>query len=552
MKFYKNKKVLLSLFGLLFLFGTTGYTYSDRFFEVAKAIDLFTKVYKELAFSYVDEINPEEMMRAGIRGMLASIDPYTVFMDEKKQDDIDLLTNGKYGGIGVSIGMRDGKAVLLEIMDGYSAQKQGLIAGDIINKVDGTPVTEKNFDNISAMVKGDPGSFVKLEILRAGTKDTLNFELLREEIKVKSITYAGFYPENSDIAYIKLTQFSRPAGEEVKNALLELKKQRPVAGVIFDLRNNPGGLLDIAVDISNRFLNKGQLIVTTKGRSQETARKYFATQEPMLKDVPLILLVNEGSASASEIFAGAIQDHDRGLILGEKSFGKGLVQTIAPLSYNTSLKITTSKYFTPSGRCIQKIDYFKDNKVLANTDSLTKNSFNTDGQRTVFSSGGITPDTVVVEQEYPGVIRDMLAKGIFFKFVTDLIAENGKEKSLLLADNELINLLKSYISKQNFTYKTEVEKKFDELVDLSKKQKQYSQLTQKFLDLQSSIKKTSAFEYTDFTKEMLEEIRIELAGRSHGIEGRVKESLKYDGQFQSAVTLIKNQSTYKFLLSGKH
>lgn len=551
MKFIRNRKLIsIAAVAVIFL-AVTGYRYSDNFYQVAKAIDLFTKVYKELAFNYVDEVNPEEMMRAGIRGMLAAVDPYTVFIDEKKQDDIDLLTNGKYGGIGVSIGLRDNHATIVEIMDGYSAQKQGLIAGDIILKVNGTEINEKNFDNISSYVKGDPGTFVKLDIQRVGSQDTLHFELLREEIKVKSVAYAGFYPEGSSTAYIKLTQFSRPAGEEVKNALLELKKQKQITGVIFDLRNNPGGLLDIAVDISNRFLDKGLLVVSTKGRTNEGEKKYFAQQEPILKDVPLVLLVNDGSASASEILAGAIQDHDRGIILGEKTFGKGLVQTIAPLSYNTSLKITTSKYFTPSGRCIQKIDYFKDNKVLVNADSLTKNSFSTDKKRTVYSSGGITPDSMVVDKELPGVIRDMLAKGIFFKFVNEFSAKKGKDVVSGTSDSEILTELKSFLQRQNYAYKSDMEKKFDELVELSKNQKQFSHLNQKFLDLQSGIKKTTSFDFSEISKDVLEEVRIEIAARKQGSEGRVKESLKFDKQFQTAVSIINDLSTYKSILSGK-
>ncbi|MCE1187604.1 MAG: S41 family peptidase [Ignavibacteria bacterium] len=547
----KKRYIILSTCFILSILTIGAFRYSDKFFEVARGIDLFTRIYKEVAFSYVDEINPGEFMRAGIRGMLSTVDPYTVFIDEKKQDDIDLLTNGKYGGIGVSIGMRDGKVILLEIMEGYSAQKQGLQIGDIILKVDNKEFNEKNFEAISASVKGEPGTFVKLQVLREGLKDTLKYELLREEIHVKNVSFAGFVPENSTVAYIKLNQFSRAAGEEVKNALHTLNAQRKLTGIIFDIRNNPGGLLDVSVDICNRFLPKNSLIVSTKGREESSLKQYYATQEPLYKDIPLVLLVNDNSASASEILAGAMQDHDRAVILGEKTFGKGLVQTITPLSYNTSLKITTAKYYTPSGRCIQKINYSKDNKVIATPDSLKMTAFFTDHKRKVFSSGGITPDTVVVDPDLPGVVRDLLAKGMFFKYTSSIIAKNGKEDVNRMSEHALFEEFQKFIASQNYEYRDELEKKVSDLIEFTKKDKQYSQLTQKFVDLESSIKKSTAHAINNARTEILQEITAEVCSRSEGTEGRIKKYLQSDVQFQTAVELIKNSVKYKSLLAGK-
>ena len=549
----KNRFLKLSLIAFIPLLFLTGFFASkpDVFFEVAKSIDVFTRVYKEIAFTYVDVINPEEFLRAGIRGMLSTLDPYTVFIDEKRQDDIELLTSGKYGGIGVTIGLRDNNITIMEIIDGYSAQKQGIQAGDIITEVNGTKVNSKNFENISSFVKGDPGTFVKLRIVRDGLKDTLNFELVREEVKLKNVTFAEFYPENSNIAYIKLTGFSRSAGDEIKNALLSLKKEKEIKGVIFDIRNNPGGLLDVAVDISNRFLKKGDLIVSTRGRDTTSLKQYFASQEPLLKDVPLVMMVNDGSASASEILAGAIQDHDRGVILGEKTFGKGLVQTVVPLSYNTSLKITTAKYFTPSGRCIQKINYAKDNLSILSSDSIASKKYYTDLKREVFGSGGITPDTAIIETDPTGLIKDMYAKGIFFKFGTYLFGKDSKTAFEDLKNDYLLSELKKFLEREKYIYITDLEKKFNEIVALSEKDKQFQHITPHLNDLKKQISQTSSFDVDDYRKEIIEEVRIELASRYKNAEGRIKESLRYDNQFQSALRIIQDTKLYNKLLTGK-
>jgi carboxyl-terminal processing protease len=523
----------------------------DAFFDIAKNIDIFTRVFKEITFGYVEGVNPEEFMRAGIRGMLNTLDPYTVFIDEKRQEDIDLLTNGKYGGIGVTIGIRDNNVTIVEILDGYSAQKQGLQVGDNLIEVNGVIITPKNIDDISSLVKGDPGTFVRLKILRPGVKDPISFELLREEIKLKNIAFAGFYPENSGFAYIKLTSFNRSAGEELKNTLQELKRQKNIEGVVLDLRNNPGGLLDVAVDIANKFLGKGELVVSTRGRDSLSLKQYNGLQEPMLKDAKLVVLVNDGSASASEIVAGAIQDHDRGVILGTKSFGKGLVQTIVPLSYNTSLKLTTAKYFTPSGRCIQKINYSKDNKVFAEVDSLATTAFYTDNKRTVYSSGGITPDSTVIEPDYSEIIKDMLAKGIFFKFVNSLIEKTEKTNLEKLSESELFAKFHEFCKNENYSFASEMSKKVDELASLSVKEKKYSTFASTFENIKTQLASRLPQEISEAKPEILLEIKIEIASRFRGNEGRIKTSLQDDPQFSAALKILHNDSVYKYLLRKK-
>ncbi|MGQ9644078.1 MAG: S41 family peptidase, partial [Ignavibacterium sp.] len=423
-----KKSVLIFLIFSAFVLGFYVQRSGDIYYEISKNMEIFGKVYKEISFNYVDEINPEEFMREGIKGMLKSLDPYTVFIDESKQDEVDLMTNGKYGGIGVTIGVRNDRVTITEIIEGYAAQKQGLRIGDVVIEVDGEPITSADIDDLSAKVKGEPGTIVQLKVLRNNDKDTLQFNIIREEIVIKNLVYADFYPKNSNNVYLKLTNFSRSAAEEIKNALKKLKEQKPINSIVLDLRGNPGGLLDVAVDVCNKFLQKDLLIVSTKGREATSEKKYFAKEEPIVPNEMLVVLINENSASASEIVAGAIQDHDRGVILGTQSFGKGLVQTITPVTYNTSLKITTAKYYTPSGRCIQKIDYSKKNKVFSTPLIEEKSEFITDNQRKVYSAGGITPDTLVKQEIEGEITKELLAKGIIFDFADKYFYSNQTSK----------------------------------------------------------------------------------------------------------------------------
>jgi len=546
-----NKRKLLIILVTISVVFTSGFLInkSDIYFEIAKNIDIFTKVYKEISFNYVDEINPEQFLRAGIRGMLSSLDPYTVFIDEKRQDDIELLTNGKYGGIGVTIGVRDAKVTIIEIMDGYSAQRQGIRIGDVIIQVDSVKISPENFEDISSYVKGEPGTMVMLKLLRNNEKDTLLFNVLREEVTIKNVAFAGFVPEESNNVYLKLIGFSRTAGDELKKSILELNKQKEIKSVVLDLRGNPGGLLDAAVDVSSKFLERGQLVVSTKGRDSSSLKQFFSSQEPLLKDIPLIVLVNEGSASASEIVAGAIQDHDRGLIIGVPTFGKGLVQTILPLSYNTSLKITTSKYYTPSGRCIQKVDYSKKNPVIPRYDTLITSTFNTDNKRIVYGSGGIKPDSVITEKTVSGMTRDLLAKGLIFKFATKYYENNADVNYQSLKNEILFNEFSEFLKDEKYEYRSEISVKIDELVSAVEKKNNLVKLKSELNKLKEDINLLTKNEIELEKDEILLQIRVELASRFFGREGIVKEILRDDIQFKGALNLISNISNYNKMLN---
>jgi carboxyl-terminal processing protease len=538
--------ILVTVLGLGFVVSK-----SDIYFEISKNLELFGKVYKEISFNYVDDIDPQEFMRAGIKGMLSKLDPYTVFIDEKNQEDIDLLTNGKYGGVGISIGVRNDKVTVMEVLEGYSAQKQGIRIGDIITSIGDKIVKPEIIDEISSYVKGEPGTSVQLKVLRSNEDDTLTFNLIREEVIIKNLIFADFYPENSNNVYLKLNNFSRSAGDEVYSALRELKNKKEINSIILDLRGNPGGLLDVAVDICDKFLKKDLLIVSTRGKEPTSEKKYFAVEEPLVGSEKLIVLINGGSASASEIVAGAIQDHDRGVILGTQSFGKGLVQTITPLSFNTSLKITTAKYYTPSGRCIQKVDYSKNSEVIDEKDSLSKDVFSTDNKRTVYSAGGITPDTVVTELIESDLLKDLLAKGIIFGFADKYFYINEKTDFNKLSNVNILTEFKSYLSAEKFNYESDVEKKINEIIKHLDENHVTKDFSKNLEQLNKNVDEMFETEFKENQEEILSEIKIELASRYHGSTEAIKESLKSDKQFSSALNLLKSDSVYMNLLSHK-
>lgn len=544
-----KKSVLILLILSAIVLGFYIQRSGDIYYEISKSMEIFGKIYKEISFNYVDEINPEEFMREGIKGMLKSLDPYTVFIDESKQDDIDLMTNGKYGGIGVTIGVRNDRVTITEIIEGYAAQKQGLRIGDVVIEVDGEPITSADIDDLSAKVKGEPGTIVQLKVLRNNDKDTLQFNIIREEIVIKNLVYADFYPRNSNNVYLKLTNFGRSAAEEIKNALKKLKEQKPIHSIVLDLRGNPGGLLDVAVDVCNKFLQKDLLIVSTRGREATSEKKYFAKEEPIVPNEKLVVLINENSASASEIVAGAIQDHDRGVILGTQSFGKGLVQTITPVTYNTSLKITTAKYYTPSGRCIQKIDYSKKNKVFSTSLIEEKSEFSTDNQRKVYSAGGITPDTLVKQEIEGEITKELLAKGIIFDFADKYFYSNQATKFENLNDNKIFSDFISYIKSKEFTYTPEVEKKLNSLIDDLEKNKINGRIMNAASKLKDELKNYFEKELDKYKSEIMNYIKIELATRYYNQQKGLEESLKYDKQFNTALSLFSNESVYNKILN---
>lgn len=520
----------------------------DLYLKINKNIDIFGRVYKEISTSYVDEIDPEKFMHAGIDGMLETLDPYTVFYADKEGEEIDLITHGQYGGVGISIGVRDGYITVIAPMEGYSAQKQGIRAGDRIIEINGEKIFNMNPDSVRSRVRGEPGTEVKMKIEREGEKESLEFVLMREEIQVNNVSYSGYL--DNGIGYIRLDRFSRRAGDEVRQSLRELKAKGELRGVILDLRNNPGGLLEAAVDIVSKFVPKGSTIVTTRGRKSEEEKVYTSNEEPLAGEIPLAILVNKNSASASEIVAGAVQDLDRGIIAGTRSFGKGLVQTITQLSYNTSLKITTARYYTPSGRSIQEIDYMHKNKdgVFVVTPDSLKHEFTTENGRKVLDANGISPDTLVTDDEHSAYFQELVRKAMFFRFATHHVVLHPTGSGDFSVGDTLMREFEEYLQAQKFVFKDDAERRLSEAKDVLQKENYGSALLASIDAVEKRLEKEKVNAFQRHEEELRRELQEEIVARYAGEKGRIKAALKHDRQTLTAASLLVSKEAYTALL----
>lgn len=449
------RKIITFLLLALFLTLSAAFVYnSDLFFQIKKNLTIFSDVYKEVAIQYVDEVSPETLMERGIHAMLETLDPYTVFIDEGEQRQMEILSSGSYGGIGIDAGYRGDQIVIIAPLDGYAAQRAGLRPGDIIKEIDGVSVSGLTPEEVQQLTIGDIGTEIKLKIQRPGFDQVMDFTLKRERIEVKNIRYAAKIGEDHNFGYIQLVRFGQGTSEEVRKTLLEMEQSGSFDGLILDLRNNPGGLLNEAVQVVDKFIEPGVAIVETRGRLQSHNSTLVSSEPAMFDDLPMVVLINNGSASASEVVAGAFQDLDRALILGENSFGKGLVQTVRPLSYNTSLKITVSKYYIPSGRSIQAIEYKHSDSEMDQTvpDSLRR-SFKTKNGRVVYDGQGIEPDIEFADR--PSSLLDLALQknNLYFFFVNDILAGlPDSEKNVIPAD--LFDRFTTYLVENDFTYET--------------------------------------------------------------------------------------------------
>ena len=552
MKKYINRAAtLLVAISVIFTVGWMSVNDSQFLLKVYTGIDMFSRVYKEIALNYVEDIDPERFARAGVDGMLRTLDPYTVYIGEKEGDELELVTSGKYGGIGVSIGLRDGNIIILNLLEGYSAAKQGIQVGDRILEVDGKSVAGKSLEDIRLLVRGAPGTEIKLTIEREGEKKPLEFVLLREEIPVRNITYIGYVEKG--IGYIRLERFSRTAGEDMRNAIKDLKARGELNGLILDLRDNPGGLLEVAVEVVSKFVPESSLVVSTKGRKRESERKYYSTEIPMASGVPLAVLVNRNSASASEIVAGAIQDLDVGVIVGTRTFGKGLVQTISRFSENSSLKITTARYYTPSGRCIQEIDYSKrgtDGTIISTPDS-TKRIFHTAHNRLVREGGGIYPDSTVTDSTRNTYLDELSRKGMFFKF-----ANNYAVKIKTLPENfdvtdAMIEDFKKFLQEKGFEYLEESEIRLKELREIAKASSYDKAFYEGISKLEALVQTEKERQANRCKEELRDALRAEILNRLKGEKARIEASLPRDQQVRVAIGILKNKAVYNSLLETK-
>lgn len=551
----RYKKILLGGGLAVILFVTFAFT-NTNYFEITKNLDIFTTLYKELNTFYVDTLNPEKLMHSGIDQMLNSLDPYTDYIPEEDMDEYRLQTTGRYGGIGAIIGVRGEWVMVTEPYEGFPADKAGLRAGDKVIEVEGKSAKGLRTDEVSALLKGKPGTVVSVKIRRLkadGSEEDIAVKMTREEIKIKNVPYFGMV--NDKIGYIRLGNFTERAGAEVKNALQSLESKGKLKGLIFDLRGNPGGLLNEAIDVANVFVDKNIKIVFTKGKIEDWNKSFYSLNDPVDTKLPMVVLADGGSASASEIVSGSLQDLDRAVIIGQKTFGKGLVQSTRSLPYGAKLKITTAKYYIPSGRCIQAINYAErneDGSVKRIPDSL-KVAFTTRNGRTVYDGGGIDPDIKVEPERLANITISLITKSLLFDYANEYRAKHdkiGPAGKFSLSDKEYDDFV-NWVSKKDYDYTTRSEKILENLKASAEKEhyfdaieNDYDTLKRAMMhDKQNDLKKEKAQ-----IKSMLEE---EIVSRYYLGSGRMELALKRDKEVGKAIETLNDTQKIDELLAKK-
>ena len=521
-------------------------------FEIAKNVDIFITVMRELNAKYADEITPGDLTETAIKAMLESLDPYTVYYPENKIEDVKMMTAGQYGGIGALIQQRDKQVIISELYEGWPAQKSGLLAGDVILKIDGKSTEGKSSSDVSAILKGQPGSTLAVEVFRPTQNKKLSFNIKREEVKLPNLPYYGML--DSEIGYIKLDQFTENAGKEVKDAFLDLKKQG-MTKLVFDLRNNGGGLLQEAVKIMNIFVDQGTTIVTTKGKIKEQNNTFRTPVAVTDKEIPVVVLVNENSASASEIVSGSFQDLDRGVIVGKKTFGKGLVQNVVPLSYNSTMKITVSKYYIPSGRCVQNIDYFgKDSthRPVHIPDSLAV-AFKTKNGRTVYDKGGVEPDVTTPDVEASNVLVSLVLNNLIFDFANQYHANHSEipPAAEFTVDDNLYNEFVNFLKNKDYQYKTETEYVLDDMKEAAEADHYWEKIESLCNAISEKIKQEKASDLQTYKKEIAEYLASEIAVRYYYQKGRICSQLSIDPDIATAKEILNDNARYRTILKMK-
>jgi carboxyl-terminal processing protease len=548
----KKRKRILSLAALLtIVIAAMAFTRpADRYFEIAKNLDIFATLFKEVNALYVDDVNPNKLVRTGIDAMLNSLDPYTNYIPEDEVEDFRTINTGQYGGIGAVTREIDNRTFVTMLFDGYGAQKGGLKIGDEVLKIDDVDLTKLSREESGHLMKGQIGTPVSLTVKRIGVNQPIRLEFKREKIKVNNVPYSGMV--GKDIAYIQLSDFTPDAAKEVRAALVSLKEQG-AKGVIVDLRGNPGGLLIEAVNIANIFVPKGKLVVRTKGKIPENNLNYETLNLPVDTEIPVTVLINRGSASASEIVAGTLQDYDRAVIIGEKSYGKGLVQVSRPLSYNSQLKVTTAKYYTPTGRCIQVLDYShrRDDGSVGSIPDSIKRSYKTTSGRTVYDGGGIDPDLKTQVEEAHTLTQVLFEKGYIFEFATQYVfkhPDTPDPRTFSLSDEQYQQFV-TWMQGKQYSYTSYLEYELQQFSEQAKKEKYYTELKSQIDQLNTRIadnKKNELVLYKDQIKMLLEE---EIVGRFHLEKGSVEAGFKYDNDVKKAIEVLHNQAQYKKILN---
>ncbi|MEI8048239.1 MAG: S41 family peptidase [Bacteroidota bacterium] len=542
--------VILSVFLTISPFASLRAQSSD--FEISKNLEILTSLYKELNINYVDGANPSELMKTGIDAMLDKLDPYTVFIPEAEIEDYRFMTTGEYGGIGSLIHTQGGYIIISEPYSNSPAQKAGLKAGDKILKVNDKNAVGKSVDDVSAILKGQPGTSFKLVIERDGEPKPLTFDIVREKITIDPVPYYGMI--GNGIGYIKLNSFTQTASSDVKKALVELKAKNSVTGLVLDLRDNGGGLLTEAVNIVNLFVKKSELVVSTKGKQTDKNHSYQTTSDPVDTELPLVVLVNGNSASASEIVAGALQDLDRAVIVGRRTYGKGLVQNVFPLSYNTQVKITVAKYYIPSGRCIQKIDYaHKD--ASGNPDDVPDSlitAYKTMHGRTVYDGKGIAPDVLTDTLKISTVSYNLVTKYIVFDYATRYAATHPTIEpaaTFRLSDTEYLDFV-AFTEKKGFEFKTVAEKELETVKKAAIYENCWVDMKSQYDSMLEAIALHKKKDLMENKTEISEILQEEIVSRYYYQKGRIESTLSGDAELKTSINVLNDATKYVSILDG--
>ena len=529
---------------------------TDSLFEISKNLDIFATLFKELNSYYVDPIEPGKLVKTGIDAMLEDLDPFTNYITESDIEEYEFQTTGKYGGIGATMRKKGDDIYIGDIYENSPAFKAGIQSGDMLISIEGNQVKGKTIEDISILLKGSPGTQVAVNVKDAYTGIESQKTIVRGEIEVSSVPFAGFVGKDKNIVYIKLTQFTFGCGRQIRNLLDSFKKVKPdLKGVVLDVRNNPGGLLDEAVNVCNVFMDRGQLIVSTKGKLPEWDKDYKTALNPLDSKIPLTVLINHSSASASEIVAGTAQDLDRGVTIGERSYGKGLVQITRPLGYNARLKLTTAKYYTPSGRCIQAIDYSNrnaDGSVGKIPDSLKK-AYITKGGRKVLSGGGVEPDVPLAPEQLSKLGIILYSKSFLFDYATQYVKQNktiAPAGAFSLSDAEFNNFAK-WLEGKEYSYQSETEVSLDSLKAIATREKYFDAIKNEFSSLQTKVAHDKAQDIQKHKAEIKKLLENEIVSRYYYLRGRIENSLASDNDLNKAIELIEQPAKYQALLQPK-